>query len=355
LKRVTAFLLVLALLFCAAPAALAGNAGTVTDPLASLSYITDTFIPTLLSEFKASVASKLGTVHDEAEAKLDSAYDSAVMRLGAPGYTLSDSFTAIDLENGGTVSMLTGGMFTLTSGTAKVTVTKGTVINISTGEEVPSGTALTPYQRYFCAEDTEAVFTASGNASCLVDGYYSTKSTVPPISTSFSDVQEGVWFYNAVHYCVNTGLFEGMGDGTFAPASNMNMAQLLQILYRMAGGDTSNSSPYWYSAAFDWSVRAGLITEAEFSPTANVTREYFIKMFYACASYIGRYDMSPRADITSATDFDKIDSSNYDAISWAVATGIIVGTDSSSLTIDPDVHVNRATVCQMIMRYLTNL
>jgi hypothetical protein len=66
----------------------------------------------------------------------------------------------------------------LTSGKASLAVTSGTVINISTGDEVPSGVSLTVNERYFCAEDTAAVFTATSGSTCQVDGYYKTTGSV---------------------------------------------------------------------------------------------------------------------------------------------------------------------------------
>jgi len=168
----------------------------------------------------------------------------------------------------------------------------------------------------------------------------------------FSDVIDpDTWFYDAVYYCAGAGLVKGLPDGTFAPAKDMNMAELTQILYRLAGNNDAEGE-YWWSAAEKWAVDSGIVTADEFRAAEPVTREFFFRMFCACAAYTGKFDMTSRADITVATDYDKIDPANRDAISWAVAAGMVKGTTSSSLTIDPDFNMNRATACVLIMRFL---
>ena len=168
---------------------------------------------------------------------------------------------------------------------------------------------------------------------------------------TFTDVPYGDWYYDAVYYCAGIGLVKGMPDGSFAPAKNMNMAELTQLLYRMAGNEDAEGE-YWWSAAEKWAVDAGIVTAEGFKPAANVTREDFFRMFYATAAQTGKFDMTPRADITGAADYDKIDAANRDAISWAVAAGMVKGTSATELKIDPDFEMNRATACTIIMRYL---
>ncbi len=349
MKRFISILLI-AVVICLMCAA--GTPGTSSDPLVTKSYVDDVFVPKLVGETERAASSALTSESDRAERRADAIRDSAMMRLGVPGFKLTESFIAVTLDPSDTVSMLTGGKFIPTSGTVSVTV-KGTMINITTGSEVPSGSQLTLYNRYFCAEDTEVTYTARSSSSCLIDGYYATTGSQggDNPTVTFTDVPYGDWYYDAVYYCADMGLVEGMGGGLFSPATTMNMAQLTQLLYRIAGGNTSGSSPYWYTKAQNWAIGAGLITEDEFEPAAPVSREFFFRMFYACAAYTGRFDMTPRADITSASDYYDIEPENRDAISWAVATGMVRGTTSDSLTVDPDFNVNRATACVLIMRY----
>ena len=354
MKRITSVIILAAAVLCLISAA--GTPGSSSDPLVTKSYVDDVFVPKLISEAEQAASKTLGAEAERAERRADGVRDSALMRLGVDGYTLTESFISVKLDSGDTVSMLTGGKLIPTSGTVFVTV-KGTLINITNGTEVPSGSQLTLYNRYFCAEDTTVTYTARSASTCLIDGYYSTTggSGEPGPSTRFSDVSDpNTWFYDAVYYCADMGLVEGMGGGIFSPATTMNMAQLTQLLYRMAGNEDAEGE-YWWSAAEKWAIEAGILTADEFKPAENVTREFFFRMFYACAAQTGKFDMTPRADITGAVDYADIDEANRDAISWAVAAGMVKGTSATSLKIDPDDEVNRAMACVLIMRYFESV
>lgn len=176
------------------------------------------------------------------------------------------------------------------------------------------------------------------------------------MGTRYTDVAEKSWYYSAVEYVTEKGLLQGTGSNAFAPSKTMTMAELLQILYRVANGESPAAAEgaAWYVPAKDWAVSAGLITEAQFSANAAVTRQDFILMFYNCVKALGSYDMTVTADITAATDYAKLDQENLTAISWAVGSGLIKGTVGSALTIDPAGTVDRATVSTMLMRYYQN-
>ena len=55
----------------------------------------------------------------------------------------------------------------------------------------------------------------------------------PAVSTevSFSDVQPGAWYYNAVAWASETGVSSGMGDGTFGVGVTCTRAQVVTFLY----------------------------------------------------------------------------------------------------------------------------
>ncbi|MGN0968762.1 MAG: S-layer homology domain-containing protein [Oscillospiraceae bacterium] len=176
-------------------------------------------------------------------------------------------------------------------------------------------------------------------------------------TTDYTDVPTEEWYYEAVQYMTVKGLFEGTGNNAFAPTKEMTMAELVQVLYRVANGKTPETVPggNWYDTARDWAVAAGLVSADGFKADANVTREDFILMFYNCVKKIGSYDMTVTADITGATDYASLNPENLTAISWAVGSGMIIGTNGSVLTIAPNTEVNRATVCTMLMRYYKGL
>lgn len=176
------------------------------------------------------------------------------------------------------------------------------------------------------------------------------------MGTRYSDVTEANWYYDAVQYVTDKGLFQGVGNNTFLPETTMSMPELLQVLYRLAGNEekTIEGSPWW-QAAKDWAVETKLIEEAEFDANTYTTREDFFRLFHDCVAVIGTYDMTVTADITGATDYAQLDENNLDAIAWAVGSGLVKGTTSSQLTIAPALTVNRAAVATMLMRYDQNV
>jgi len=167
----------------------------------------------------------------------------------------------------------------------------------------------------------------------------------------FVDTPAGAWYLDAVMFCVREGFFSGVGGNRFAPAARMRMEQLITVLARIAGAVIDEDVRPWYSNAVEWVVRSGVIGEAEFEDGAYVTRERFIYMLFRTISLIEGSDMTPRADITEAVDYSGIDGRFSDAVSWAVASGIIRGTGEDRLVIDPVVEVSRAVASQMIYNY----
>ena len=169
----------------------------------------------------------------------------------------------------------------------------------------------------------------------------------------FADTPDDAWYEHAVIFCVGKGLFIGTDSAKnlFSPGMEMTMAQLVTVLGRIAGEDFSAPSDPWYASARDWAVENGIIADSAFTAGENVTRETFIFMFYLAAELAGTYDMTVSDDITAAVDYDEINVNYRGAISWAVASGIISGTSSTSLTIAPGDEITRAQVCQMLLNY----
>ena len=159
MKRTVVIILICALL-CGMTSAAAGSAGSSSDPLVSQSYVNNTFTSSVLSEGEKMIS-------------------AAPSGGNAPvGYTRANGYSAVSLKANGCANLITGSSFMLTSGSAVVKISSGAVIDVSTGSEVPSGSSLKESRRYFCAEDTAAVFSTSAGCGCLIDGLYKLGSTV---------------------------------------------------------------------------------------------------------------------------------------------------------------------------------
>ena len=174
----------------------------------------------------------------------------------------------------------------------------------------------------------------------------------------FTDVTEGDWFYDAVRYAYETGLMDGVGDSLFAPNSETTRAQLVTILYRLAGqpavsGDlpfTDVENGTWYTDAVAWAAENGIVngtTDTTFAPGDDITREQLVTVLYRYAESKG-YDVSASADLSGYPDAGQVQDYAQPAMAWAVAEGIVEGVDG---TLNPAGNATRAQIATILMRF----
>ena len=174
----------------------------------------------------------------------------------------------------------------------------------------------------------------------------------------FTDVTEGDWFYDAVRYAYETGLMDGVGDSLFAPNSETTRAQLVTILYRLAGqpavsGDlpfTDVENGTWYTDAVAWAAENGIVngtTDTTFAPGDDITREQLVTVLYRYAESKG-YDVSASADLSGYPDAGQVQDYAQPAMAWAVAEGIVEGVDG---TLNPAGNASRAQIATILMRF----
>ena len=176
----------------------------------------------------------------------------------------------------------------------------------------------------------------------------------------FPDVTEGDWFYDAVRYAYENGLMDGVGDNLFAPNSETTRAQLVTILYRLAGepepgGDSGFAdveTGTWYTDAVAWAAENGIVngvSDTEFAPGDDITREQLAAILYRYAACQG-YDVSQRADLSGFGDASSIRPYAQEALSWAHAQGLVLGFEDGSLR--PQGTAFRAQIAAVLMRFL---
>ncbi len=181
-----------------------------------------------------------------------------------------------------------------------------------------------------------------------------------PEPLPFTDVKEGDWFHDAVRYVYDNGLMDGVGDGQFAPNATTNRAMVVTILHRLAGepdvsgdvGFADVESGLWYSNAVLWAAEKGIvngISETEFAPSGDLTREQLAAILYRYAACQG-YDVSQRADLSGFGDASSISGYAQEALSWAHAQGLVLGFEDGSLR--PQGTASRAQIAAVLMRFL---
>ena len=180
----------------------------------------------------------------------------------------------------------------------------------------------------------------------------------PAPAMPFTDVDENDWFYDEVVYVYENGLMNGVENNQFAPNTATNRAMLATILYRLAGepavsGDlpfTDVESGTWYTDAVLWAAQNGIVNglgENTFAPMNTLTREQLVTMLYRYAEAAG-YDVSAAADLSGYPDAGKVQPYAQEAMSWAVAEGIVEGMDGN---LNPAGSATRAQIATILMRF----
>ena len=205
--------------------------------------------------------------------------------------------------------------------------------------------------------DKVTVTNANGNTITVTDkgnGKYTfimpaSKVTVTPIfvkiaqqptGKTFSDVAKSDWFADAVAYVTDKGLMNGTGSDTFSPNASTTRGMLMTVLARYAGENTTGSTP-WYQKGMEWAKANGVSDGT--NPEVNITREQLVTMLY-------RYVGSPKANgsLDNFSDASTVSSYAVNAMQWAVANGIVNGSNGK---LNPKNNATRAEVAALLMRF----
>ncbi len=356
--------LLAAVLLIALPAtALAALAapGTESDPLVTLSYLTDTYYAQAeqamreqaqadTADTEAAVLDRLDTLAGEYLAQADGGAEDA------------GTFERLTLSQGDRLDLTAGASLLFESGTCTLTLTSGALIDVTTGALAENGGSLTAGHRYVAAEDAACSLTALSDAVYLsVQGGYELTSSVIP----FTDVSPTDWFYADVCYVYQNNLFQGQSSSTtFEPYTMMNRAMLATVLYRLAGsssglpsaGYTDVPDSAWYADAVNWAAWAGVVNgmgDGTYLPERNVTREEMVVMLYRYARDFAGIEVPATGDLTAFSDRASASSWARDALSWAVGHGVITGYPDGTLA--PSGTASRAEVATMLRRFCTLL
>lgn len=173
--------------------------------------------------------------------------------------------------------------------------------------------------------------------------------------TRYTDVG-GHWARAEICEATERGWMNGISATEFAPEDTMTRAMLVTILYRASGAKAENESGFvdveknsWYADAVAWAEQEKLVNGVggnRFAPDAPITREEF-------ATILWRYAGKKEGTALPETFVDRGSVSDWAqaAMNWAVAAGIMNGTDGSRL--DPQGTATRAQAAAMLCRYLT--
>ncbi len=176
----------------------------------------------------------------------------------------------------------------------------------------------------------------------------------------YTDVNADDWFYDAVTFVSQKGLFSGTSTTTFSPNNPMTRAMLATVLYRLEGSPivsgtntfTDVQKGEWYTDAVIWSNASDMVRgygNGLFGTNDNATREQTAATLYHYAKYKG-YDVTAAANLKAFTDAESISSWAQSAMSWANAEGLINGRTKANLV--PGDSASRAEVASILQRFV---
>lgn len=173
------------------------------------------------------------------------------------------------------------------------------------------------------------------------------KDDKPTTGSSFTDVPAGSWYEEAVNYVHEKGLMNGTSSNAFSPNANTTRGMIVTILARVEGVNT-NGTP-WYAAGQKWAMDNG-ISDGTNMPGV-ITREQLATILYRYAKQKG-YDVSKSAALTAFSDADKVNGYAAEAMQWAVAEGLLQGSNGK---LNPQGSATRAQVATILMRFMEKI
>ena len=296
----------------------AAQAGTPSDPLITRSYAEGTYRDTVTASAEAAAKKQMSAAETAVAASLaavqekGNAAEEELARQAAAAMGVAASVKTAGISAGGTLTAPLGTEICLISGAADLA--SGNLINLTTGQTVPVGGALTRNQLYLTAEGG-AVLRASSAARVRVSGAYTVaagtntgdytaqytayadalhelglfsgtgsgyelertstraeglvmllrllgkekEAAAYTGSHPFTDVPE--WAARYVAYAYHAGYTSGMSEKQYGSQRSMSLNDYMTFLLRALGYQDTNGDFSWKTAA-DTAVRTGILTEA---------------------------------------------------------------------------------------------
>ena len=151
----------------------------------------------------------------------------------------------------------------------------------------------------------------------------------------------------------------GVAATEFAPNANVTRGMFVTVLYRIEkepevkeAAFTDVAADAWYAKAVAWASENGItsgVSETEFAPDNNISREQIATMLYRYANY-KKYAVADGAELAAFADAEAIADYAIDAFKWAVADGIMNG--KTATTLNPADNATRAETAALLMRVI---
>lgn len=182
---------------------------------------------------------------------------------------------------------------------------------------------------------------------------------IPVTAADFNDVPEGKWFYEAVSYCTDKGIFKGTGNGGFSPMRTISRAEFVTVLANYEDVDVSGeeydgftdvNTSSWYYHPMAWAKNNNIVSgtsETSFSPNAKISREQLCTLIFRYLSFKG-IELNAEDGEIFADDSD-ISSWAKNAVYNIRSIGVVKGVGDNRF--NPKGTATRAEAAQLMMNF----
>ncbi len=173
----------------------------------------------------------------------------------------------------------------------------------------------------------------------------------------YSDIQNH-WAKGKIEYVTKEGIFNGTGSDKFSPDTPMTRAMVVTVLGRIAGvKDEGRQTKFkdvpegaYYEEYVSWACENGIangISETEFNPNRNITRQELAVMIANYIKYTGK-DYGEIIDC-DYTDFKDISSWAIEAVKMLNSYNIMTGNTEGKFL--PNKVATRAEVAVVFYNF----
>ena len=190
------------------------------------------------------------------------------------------------------------------------------------------------------------------NSKVTIDATFTEIEQQPSSQIRFTDVNSNTYYYDAVAWAVEQGITSGTTAITFSPDAPCTRAQIVTFLWRAAGSPVmGENNPFtdvtpgsYYYDAVQWAVAQGITV----GTSANTFSPDVTCTRGQAVTFLYRYEKSPV--VSGGNAFTDVPSNAYytNAVQWAVNSGVTSGT--SATTFSPNATCTRGQIVTFLYR-----
>ena len=181
-------------------------------------------------------------------------------------------------------------------------------------------------------------------------------TTGSALLNKYNDIGTVEWAYDAIDYVDKKGIMQGTANKTFAPNEPVLREQVAKIItvafnrYNSAAPSNYNdvNKGHWAYSYIGSAMESGLMngmSDGSFGIGQKMTRQDLCTVIYRAVKNMG-YNLNVKDD--SFSDFDSVSDYAQDAVGYLAGAGIITGMGDE--TVAPNGTATRAQTAQMLMK-----